>query len=73
MRFWRSFLRLPTVCRAALCILALPRAGLALAPEEILVVANEKANEGIELARYYARLRGIQRAARGLKRAAACL
>jgi uncharacterized protein (TIGR03790 family) len=42
-----------------LCILALPGTGLALEPEEILVVANEKSGEGVELARYYARLRGI--------------
>ena len=59
MRFRHSFFRLPTVCWTALCILALPGAGLALAPEEVLVVANEKANEGVELAHYYARLRGI--------------
>ncbi|WP_319521382.1 TIGR03790 family protein [uncultured Desulfosarcina sp.] len=59
MRFWRSFSRFPAVCCAVFCIVALPGGGLALTPEEILVVANEKSGEGVELARYYARLRGI--------------
>ena len=59
MRFWRLFFRLSTVCCAIFCIVAFPGAGLALTPEEILVVANEKSGEGVELARYYARLRGI--------------
>ena len=57
--FRRSFCRLIAVFWAVLGILALPRVGHALTPEEIIVVANDKANEGVELARYYARLRGI--------------
>jgi len=59
IRSWRSFFRLPTVCWTIFYILALPLMGQALAPEEILVVANKKVGEGVELARYYARLRGI--------------
>ncbi|WP_155307279.1 TIGR03790 family protein [Desulfosarcina widdelii] len=59
MHFWRYFFRLPTVCWTVFCILTLPWAGHALTPEEIIVVANEKSDQGVELARYYARLRGI--------------
>lgn len=36
-----------------------PRGGLALSPDEILIVANENVEEGVGLARYYAERRGV--------------
>lgn len=62
IRLWRSIFRLPMVCWTVLCVLALPGADLAHTPEEILVVAHEKADKAVELARTYARLRGIPEA-----------
>jgi uncharacterized protein (TIGR03790 family) len=42
-----------------LILSTMPRVGMALEPGEILLVANEKSREGVELARYYASKRNI--------------
>ena len=42
-----------------IAVLAAPRAALALAPEEVLVVANRNAARSIGLAKYYMQRRGI--------------
>jgi len=44
---------------AALCLVGLAQAAWALAPQEILVVANGNSPESIELAKFYAKQRGI--------------
>jgi uncharacterized protein (TIGR03790 family) len=47
------------ICAAILCLLASRQAGLALSSQEVLVVANADSPGSVELARFYARQRGI--------------
>lgn len=42
-----------------LIVLALPRLGICLDPEELMLVANRQSRDGAALARYYAKKRGI--------------
>jgi uncharacterized protein (TIGR03790 family) len=47
------------ICFFLLTLLCIPSAGHALAPEEILVIANTRANDSLGLARYYMQQRSI--------------
>lgn len=53
MRILRPFLW------GVLLVLVCPPEGLSLSPSEIMIIANRRSPEGVDLARYYARQRGI--------------
>jgi len=52
-------LKVQAMNAAALCLLAFPQPGLALSSQEVLVVANANSPDSVELARSYAKQRGI--------------